>query len=152
MDQSQIVGRACQLNEYTNNLKLIEKVRHAILRTRSNPYQVRGGLFWIPAADPPWRLEIARTWDAYSDDHLGIKEFLVMGFCIGDPMIHVLLRLAPERVVAAALMQPSGFSPEHLDLFYQNNIVAWGLRSARNAFKSRCTWSTTFSPACTPPR
>ena len=25
-------------------------------------------------------------------DHLGINEFLVMGFCIGGPMIHNLLR------------------------------------------------------------
>jgi len=60
-------------------------------------------------------LEIDRPWDAYSDDHLGlmdhlgIKEFMVMGFCIGAPMIHNLLRLAPERIVAAALMQPSGW-------------------------------------------
>jgi pimeloyl-ACP methyl ester carboxylesterase len=59
-------------------------------------------------------------------DHLGIQEFLVMGFCIGGPMIHNLLRLAPDRVVAAALMQPSGFSLQHPDLFYQNNIKAWG--------------------------
>ena len=77
-------------------------------------------------------LEIDRTWDSHSDDqlglmdHLGIREFLVMGFCIGGPMIHNLLRLAPERVVAAALMQPSGFNPEHPDLFYQNNITGWG--------------------------
>ena len=77
-------------------------------------------------------LEIDRPWDSHSDDHLGlmdhlgIQEFLVMGFCIGGPMIHNLLRLAPNRVVAAALMQPSGFSPEHPDLFYQNNIKAWG--------------------------
>lgn len=77
-------------------------------------------------------LEIDRPWDAYSDDqlglldHLGISEFLVMGFCIGGPMIHNLLRLAPERVVAAAMMQPSGFRPEAPDLFYQNNITGWG--------------------------
>lgn len=77
-------------------------------------------------------LETDRPWDAYSDDHLGlmdelgIDKFLVMGFCIGGPMIHNLLRLAPDRIVGAALMQPSGFSPEHPDLFYQNNIKAWG--------------------------
>ena len=77
-------------------------------------------------------LEIDRPWDAYSDDqlglmdHLGIKEFLLMGFCIGGPMIHNLLRLAPDRIVAAAMMQPSGFRPEMPDLFYQNNIKAWG--------------------------
>ncbi|MDE2969122.1 MAG: alpha/beta hydrolase [Chloroflexota bacterium] len=77
-------------------------------------------------------LEIDRPWDAYSDDqlglmdHLGIGEFLVMGFCIGGPMIHNLLRLAGDRVVAAAMMQPSGFRPEAPDLFYQNNIKGWG--------------------------
>ncbi len=67
-------------------------------------------------------LEIDRPWDAYADDqlglmdHLGIREFLVMGFCIGGPMIHNLIRRAPERVVAAAMMQPSGFRPELPDV------------------------------------
>jgi hypothetical protein len=49
-----------------------------------------------------------------------------MGFCIGGPMIHNLIRRAPERVVAAAMMQPSGFRPEMPDLFYQNNMTKWG--------------------------
>src|SRR6478735_2119295 len=77
-------------------------------------------------------LEVDRPWDAYTDDqlglmdHLGIDQFLVMGFCIGGPMIHNLIRRAPERVVAAAMMQPSGFRPEIPDLFYQNNITGWG--------------------------
>ena len=59
-------------------------------------------------------------------DHLGIKAFLVMGFCIGGPFIWNLLRRAPERIVAAVLAQPSGFRPEMPDLFYQNNIKGWG--------------------------
>ncbi len=77
-------------------------------------------------------LEIDRPWDAHSDDqlglmdHLGIDKFLVMGFCIAGPMIHNLLSRAPERIVAAAMMQPSGFRPEMPDLFYQNNITGWG--------------------------
>ena len=77
-------------------------------------------------------LESDRPWDSYSDDHLGlmnflgIENFLVMGFCIGGPMIHNILRLASDRVVAAALMQPSGYDPAHPDLFYQNNIKGWG--------------------------
>ena len=77
-------------------------------------------------------VEIDRPWDAYSEDqlglmdHLGVDKFLVMGFCIGGPMIHNLLRLAPDRIVAAALMQPSGFRPEMPDIFYQNNIKGWG--------------------------
>ena len=76
-------------------------------------------------------LETDRPWDAYSDDqlglmdHLGIREFLVMGFCIGGPMIHNLLKLAQDRVVAAAMMQPSGFSPEHPNIFYENNTERW---------------------------
>jgi pimeloyl-ACP methyl ester carboxylesterase len=77
-------------------------------------------------------LEIERPWDAYADDqlglmdHLGIGEFMVLGFCIGGPFIWNLLRRAPERIVAAVLAQPSGFRPEMPDLFYQNNIKGWG--------------------------
>jgi len=51
---------------------------------------------------------------------------MVMGFCIGGPMIHNLIKRAGDRVVAAAMMQPSGFRPETPDLFYQNNIKGWG--------------------------
>ncbi|HXA25089.1 MAG TPA: alpha/beta hydrolase [Acetobacteraceae bacterium] len=77
-------------------------------------------------------LEIDRPWDAYADDqlglmdYLGIKEFMVMGFCIGGPFIWNLLKRAPERIVAAVLAQPSGSRPELPDLFYQNNIKGWG--------------------------
>jgi len=77
-------------------------------------------------------LEIDRPWDAYTDDqlglmdHLGIGEFLVLGFCIGGPFIWNLLRRAPERIAAAVLAQPSGFRPEMPDLFYNNNISGWG--------------------------
>lgn len=77
-------------------------------------------------------LEIDRPWDAYSDDqlglidHLGIKEFMVMGFCVGGPMIWNLLKRAPDRIVAAVLAQPSGSRPEMRDLFYENNLKSWG--------------------------
>jgi pimeloyl-ACP methyl ester carboxylesterase len=101
-------------------------------------------------------LEIDRPWDAYTDDqlgvmdHLGIREFMVMGFCIGGPMIHNLIRRARERVVAAAMMQPSGFRPEIPDLFYQNNIKGWGPQLCEKRPTSPWTWSMPFSPACTP--
>jgi pimeloyl-ACP methyl ester carboxylesterase len=66
-------------------------------------------------------------------DHLGIRRFLVLGFCIGGPFIWNLLKRAPDRVVAAVLAQPSGFRPELPDLFYNNNIKGWapGLTKAR---------------------
>ena len=77
-------------------------------------------------------LEIDRPWDAYTDDqlglmdHLGVKQFMVLGFCIGGPFIWNLLRRAPERIVAAVLAQPSGYRPDMPDLFYNNNIAGWG--------------------------
>lgn len=77
-------------------------------------------------------LEIHRPWDSYTDDHLGlmdhlgIRNFLVMGFCIGGPFIWNLLRRASDRVAAAVLAQPSGFRPEMPDLFYENNMSGWG--------------------------
>jgi pimeloyl-ACP methyl ester carboxylesterase len=77
-------------------------------------------------------VEVDRPWDSHADDHLGlmdhlgIREFMVMGFCIGGPFIWNLLKRAPQRIVAAVLAQPSGFRPEMPDLFYQNNIKGWG--------------------------
>ncbi len=77
-------------------------------------------------------IEIDRPWDSHADDqlgvmdHLGINDFLVMGFCIGGPFIWNLLQRAPKRIVAAVLAQPSGSRPEMPDLFYNNNMAAWG--------------------------
>jgi pimeloyl-ACP methyl ester carboxylesterase len=77
-------------------------------------------------------LEIDRPWDSYTDDHLGlmdhlgIDKFMVMGFCIGGPLIWNLLRRAPDRIVAAVLAQPSGSRPEMRDLFYDGNMKTWG--------------------------
>ena len=77
-------------------------------------------------------LEPDRPWDSYTDDHiglmghLGIQKFMVMGFCVGGPLIWNLLKRAPDRVVAAVLAQPSGSRPEMRDLFYDNNMKSWG--------------------------
>jgi pimeloyl-ACP methyl ester carboxylesterase len=77
-------------------------------------------------------LDIDRPWDAYADDqlglldHLGVKEFLVLGFCIGGPFIWNLLKRVPKRIPAAVLAQPSGVRPELPTLSYDNNIKGWG--------------------------
>ena len=77
-------------------------------------------------------LEADRPWDAYTDDHLGlmdhlgIRQFLVVGYCIGGPFIWNLIKRAPDRVAAAVLVQPSGFRPELPDQFYTNNMANWG--------------------------
>src|SRR6266852_3445871 len=49
-------------------------------------------------------LEIDRPWDAFADDHLGLMDhlgigrFIVMGFCIGGPLVWNLLKRAPDRI------------------------------------------------------
>jgi len=59
-------------------------------------------------------------------DHLGFKQFLVMGFCIGGPFIWNLLKRAPERIVAAVISQPSGVRPEAPRMSYDSNLKGWG--------------------------
>src|SRR5438552_4871305 len=76
-------------------------------------------------------LEIDRPWDSYTDDmlglldHLGISEFMALGYCIGGPFIWNLLQRAGRRVVAAVPTQPSGFRATMPTLFYDNNIKGW---------------------------
>lgn len=76
-------------------------------------------------------LEFDRPWDAFVDDmielmnHLEIDKFLVMGFCIGGPLIWKLLQREPDRVVAAVLSQPSGIPPESPELFYDGYMANW---------------------------
>ena len=76
-------------------------------------------------------LGIERTWDEFTDDqldlmdYLEIDEFLLMGFCIGGPMIWNLLKRASERVLAATLVHPSGYISSHPNIYYENNITGW---------------------------
>ena len=78
-------------------------------------------------------VEVDRPWESYADDqlglmdHLGIDKFMVIGFCIGGPFIWSLLERAPERVIAAVLAQPVGWSPEMRDREYQGVFwKTWG--------------------------
>ena len=76
-------------------------------------------------------IQIDQPWDAFSDDqlglldHLGIGEFMVIGFCIGGPLIYNLIKRAPDRVVAAAVMQPVGFRPEMPDVMVEHGRDGW---------------------------
>src|SRR2546428_5713228 len=91
-----------------------------------NPMEEFKGEYRVIAADlrnlkggeSSGSLAIDRPWDAYTDDHLGlmdhlgISEFMVLGFCIGGPFIWNLLRRAPQRIVPAVLAPPRGLPPE----------------------------------------
>jgi len=77
-------------------------------------------------------LEADRPWDSFTDDHiglmdhLGIKRFMVLGYCIGQPFIWNLIKRAGDRVVAAVLTQPSGHREEMPTQFYDRNMEGWG--------------------------
>src|SRR5207249_11796618 len=104
-----------------------------------NPFDEFQGEFRVIAADlrnakggqSTGPLDVDRPWDAYTDDqlglmdHLGIRDFMVLGFCIVGPSIWNLLQRAGDRVVAAVPAQPSGYRPEMPDLSYNNNMKSW---------------------------
>jgi len=76
----------------------------------------------IPIDDP---------WGAFADDqlglmdHLGIREFFFMGYCIGGCFAMKLIERAPERIVAAVLCQTVGHHPEHPDYMYNSGRDVW---------------------------
>ena len=84
-----------------------------------------------PSGQSSGPLDIERTWDSYTDDHLGlmdhlgIKRFMVLGFCIGGPFIWNLVKRAPDRIVAAVVSQPVGFRKETPTLAYDNYMKTW---------------------------
>ena len=85
-----------------------------------------------PAGQSSGPMEADRPWDSFTDDHiglmhhLGIKKFMVLGYCIGQPFIWNLIKRAGDRVVAAVLTQPSGHRPEMPTQFYDRNMEGWG--------------------------
>ena len=77
-------------------------------------------------------VQVDDPWGAFADDqlglmdHLGIREFLFMGYCIGGPFALKLMERAPDRVLAAVLCQPVGHSSATPDAMYDSGRDAWG--------------------------
>ena len=71
------------------------------------------------------------AWDAFADDqlglmdHLGIREFFFMGYCIGGCFAGKLLQRAPDRVVAAVFHQTVGDRPEEPGIMYRHSTDNW---------------------------
>ena len=67
---------------------------------------------------------VDNPWDAFTDDqlglmdHLGIREFFYMGYCIGGCFAGKLLQRAPDRVIAAVFCQSVGHLPEDPTVMY----------------------------------
>ena len=76
-------------------------------------------------------IPVDNPWAAFADDqlgvmdHLGIRQFLLFGNCIGGPFGMKLMERAPERVVAAVLSQPVGHRPEQPDYMYNSGKDVW---------------------------
>jgi pimeloyl-ACP methyl ester carboxylesterase len=71
------------------------------------------------------------AWGAFADDqlglmdHLGIREFFFMGYCIGGCFAGKLIERAPDRVVAAVFCQTVGHRPELPDYMYNSGRDVW---------------------------
>jgi pimeloyl-ACP methyl ester carboxylesterase len=76
----------------------------------------------VPIDDP---------WGAFADDqlglmdHLGIRQFLFFGNCIGGSFALKLMERAPDRVVAGVVSQPIGHRPENPDVMYNSGRDVW---------------------------
>jgi pimeloyl-ACP methyl ester carboxylesterase len=76
----------------------------------------------VPVDDP---------WGAFADDqlglmdHLGIRRFLFMGYCIGGCFALKLMEQAPDRVLAGVLCQTVGHRPEDPDVMYNSGRDVW---------------------------
>ncbi len=83
-----------------------------------------GGESTVPiAVDDPW--------GAFADDqlglmdHLGIRQFLFMGYCIGGCFALKLMEHAPDRVMAGVLCQTVGHRPKNPDVMYNSGRDTW---------------------------
>jgi pimeloyl-ACP methyl ester carboxylesterase len=76
-------------------------------------------------------LAIDDPWGAFAEDqlglmdHLGVRDFFFMGYCIGGPFALKLIERAPQRVVAAVLCQPVGHRPDNPDVMYNSGKDVW---------------------------
>src|SRR5258706_3076460 len=76
-------------------------------------------------------MRVDNPWDAFADDqlglmdHLGIRQFVFFGNCIGGSFALKLMERAPDRVVAAVLSQPIGHRPENPDVMYDSGRDVW---------------------------
>ena len=68
--------------------------------------------------------------DAFADDqlglldHLGVRQFVFFGNCIGGSFALKLMQRAPDRLVAGVLCQPVGHRPEDPDVMYRSGREA----------------------------
>src|SRR5580698_4776650 len=76
-------------------------------------------------------IAVGDPWGAFADDqlglmdHLGIREFFFMGYCIGGCFALKLMERAPDRVVAGVLCQTVGHRDDDPDVMYRSGRDVW---------------------------
>ena len=91
-------------------------------------------------------IPVDNPWDAFADDqlglmdHLGIRQFVFFGNCIGGPFALKLMERAPDRVIAAVLSQPVGHRPEKPDVMYDLSRDVWA-KEYRAKHLPTCRWT-----------
>jgi pimeloyl-ACP methyl ester carboxylesterase len=70
-------------------------------------------------------------WGGFADDqlglmdHLGIRQFFYMGYCIGGCFAMKLMERAPDRVVASVLVQTVGHWDDDPDVMHRSGKDVW---------------------------
>jgi pimeloyl-ACP methyl ester carboxylesterase len=108
-------------NAVFNSMEIFKDEFHCVTMDQRN---ANGGESTgpIPASDP---------WDAFADDqlglmdHLGIRQFLFIGYCIGGCFAGKLMQRAPDRVVGAVFCQTVGHRPEDPTVMYRHSSENW---------------------------
>lgn len=102
----------------------IDVFKHAFRCIAMDQRNANGGQSIGPlAVDDPW--------GAFADDqlalmdHLGIHQFLFMGFCIGGCFALKLMERAPDRIRAGVCALPVGHRPEQPDVMYASGRNVW---------------------------
>jgi pimeloyl-ACP methyl ester carboxylesterase len=76
-------------------------------------------------------VDVDDPWGAFADDqlglmdHLGIREFFFMGYCIGGCFALKLMERAPGRVRAGVICQTVGHRPENPDVMHDSGREVW---------------------------
>jgi pimeloyl-ACP methyl ester carboxylesterase len=80
----------------------------------------------------------SKPWDAFADDqlglmdHLGVNEFMAMGFCIGGPFVMKLAERAPDRVKAVVVANPVGHRVDLPGVMYKSSMENWAPELLKN--------------------
>lgn len=102
----------------------MEEFKHDFRCIAMDQRNANGGESTGPVqVDDPWGAFAADQLGVM--DHLGIREFLVLGCCIGGPFVLKLMEKAPDRVVAGVLCQPVGHRPENPNVMYDSGHDRW---------------------------